>query len=87
MSDAFNEAVFENALVQYLANGALASNTSNEGVIRRNIINDDLVEGIISLPAQLFYTVQIPVSLWFISRNKEQKVKKHRILPQATLHE
>lgn len=75
MSDAFNEAVFENALVQYLANGALASNTSNEGVIRRNIINDDLVEGIISLPAQLFYTVQIPVSLWFISRNKEQKGK------------
>ena len=58
-----------------LANGALASNTSNEGVIRQNIIKADLVEGIISLPAQLFYTVQIPVSLWFISRNKEQKGK------------
>lgn len=58
-----------------LANGALASNTSNEGVIRKNIINADLVEGIVSLPAQLFYTVQIPVSLWFISRKKEQKGK------------
>lgn len=58
-----------------LANGALSSNTSNEGVIRQNIIKADLVEGIISLPAQLFYTVQIPVSLWFISRSKEQKGK------------
>ncbi len=58
-----------------LANGALSSNTSNEGVIRQNIVKADLIEGIISLPAQLFYTVQIPVSLWFISRNKEQKGK------------
>lgn len=58
-----------------LANGALASNTSNEGVIRKNIINADLIEGIVSLPGQLFYTVQIPVSLWFISRNKAQKGK------------
>lgn len=58
-----------------LANGALSSETSNEGVIRKNIINADLIEGIISLPAQLFYTVQIPVSLWFISRRKEQKGK------------
>lgn len=58
-----------------LANGALSSNTSNEGAIRQNIIKADLVEGIISLPGQLFYTVQIPVSLWFISRRKEQKGK------------
>ena len=58
-----------------LANGALSSNTSNEGVIRKNIVNADLVEGIVSLPGQLFYTVQIPVSLWFITRRKEQKGK------------
>lgn len=58
-----------------LANGALASQTGNEGEIRKNIINADLIEGIISLPPQLFYTVQIPVSLWFISKRKEQKGK------------
>ena len=58
-----------------LANGALSSTTTNEGNIRKNIINADLIEGIVSLPGQLFYTVQIPVSLWFISRNKAQKGK------------
>lgn len=58
-----------------LANGSLSSNTNNEGTIRKNIVNADLVEGIISLPSQLFYTVQIPVSLWFISRNKQNREK------------
>ncbi|MCR5731609.1 MAG: type I restriction-modification system subunit M [Sphaerochaetaceae bacterium] len=58
-----------------LANGSLSSNSNNEGVIRKNIVNADLVEGIVSLPAQLFYTVQIPVCLWFISRNKQNKGK------------
>lgn len=58
-----------------LANGSLASNSNNEGVIRKNILLDDLVEGIISLPPQLFYTVTIPVCLWFITRNKAQKGK------------
>ena len=58
-----------------LANGALASQTSGEGEIRKNIINDDLIEGIVALPAQLFYSVAIPVTLWFISKNKKQKGK------------
>ena len=58
-----------------LANGSLSSTSNNEGIIRKNIVNADLVEGIISLPPQLFYTVQIPVSLWFISRNKQNKGK------------
>ena len=58
-----------------LANGALTSNQSGEGEIRKKIIEDDLIEGIISMPAQLFYSVTIPVSLWFITKNKKQKGK------------
>ena len=54
-----------------LANGALSSQTGGEGVIRQRIIEADLVEGIIALPSQLFYSTQIPVSLWFLSRNKQ----------------
>ena len=56
-----------------LANGALSSTTNSEGDIRRQIIEADLVEGIIALPTQLFYSVTIPVTLWFITKNKQQK--------------
>ncbi|AXC66600.1 TPA: type I restriction-modification system subunit M [Salmonella enterica subsp. enterica serovar Newport] len=58
-----------------LANGSLSSQSGGEGNIRRKIVEDDLVEGIIAMPTQLFYTTQIPVSLWFINRNKKQKGK------------
>ena len=58
-----------------LANGALSTQSSGEGEIRKNIINADLVEGIVALPTQLFYSVTIPVTLWFISKNKKQKGK------------
>ena len=58
-----------------LANGALSSQSSGEGEIRKNIIEDDLVEGIVALPTQLFYSVTIPVTLWFVSKNKKQKGK------------
>lgn len=58
-----------------LANGSLSSQSGGEGEIRKNIINDDLVSCIIALPTQLFYTTQIPVCLWFLSRNKKQKGK------------
>lgn len=58
-----------------LANGSLSSNTSNEGVIRKNMVDADLVEGIVAMPTNLFYTVTIPVTLWFISRNKKNKGK------------
>lgn len=58
-----------------LANGALSSQSSGEGEIRRKIIEDDLIEGIVALPTQLFYSVSIPVTLWFISKNKVQKGK------------
>ena len=58
-----------------LANGALSTQSSGEGEIRRRIIEDDLIEGIVAMPTQLFYSVTIPVTLWFISRNKKQKGK------------
>lgn len=58
-----------------LANGALSSQMSGEGDIRKAIIEDDLVEAIVAMPTQLFYSVQIPVTLWFITRNKKEKGK------------
>lgn len=58
-----------------LANGSLSSQSGGEGEIRKNIIEDDLVSCIVAMPTQLFYTTQIPVSLWFLSRNKKQKGK------------
>lgn len=51
----------------------MASQTNGEGEIRKRIIEDDLVEAIVALPTQLFYSVQIPVTLWFITKNKKQK--------------
>lgn len=58
-----------------LANGALSSQTGGEGTIRQKIVEADLVEGIIALPSQLFYSTGIPVSLWFLSRHKQQPGK------------
>lgn len=58
-----------------LANGAVSSQQSGEGEIRKKIIEADLVEGIVALPTQLFYSVTIPVTLWFISKDKKQKGK------------
>ena len=58
-----------------LANGSLSSQSGGEGDIRKNIVNADLVDCIIAMPTQLFYTTQIPVSLWFISKRKKQAGK------------
>lgn len=58
-----------------LANGALSTQSSGEGEIRKNIIEADLVEAIIAMPTQMFYSVTIPVTLWFISKNKKNKGK------------
>lgn len=55
-----------------LANGALSTSTGGEDDIRKNIIEADLVEGIVAMPTQLFYSVTIPVTLWFLARNKKQ---------------
>jgi type I restriction enzyme M protein len=55
-----------------LANGSMSSNTGGEGTIRQKIIENDLVDCMIALPGQLFYTTQIPVCLWFITKNKRE---------------
>jgi type I restriction enzyme M protein len=54
-----------------LANGSMSSNQSGEGEIRQRLIEQDLVDCMIALPGQLFYTTQIPVCLWFLARNKK----------------
>jgi type I restriction enzyme M protein len=53
-----------------LANGSMSSNQSGEGEIRKAIIEADLVDCMVALPGQLFYSTQIPVCLWFLARNK-----------------
>ena len=53
-----------------LANGSLSSNTGGEGAIRRTLVEADLVDCIVAMPPQLFYTTQIPVCLWFLARDK-----------------
>ncbi len=53
-----------------LANGSMSSNSSGEGDIRRNIVEDDLVDCMVALPGQLFYSTQIPACLWILSRDK-----------------
>lgn len=58
-----------------LANGALSVQTGGEGDIRKKIIEADLVEAIVAMPSNLFYSVAIPVTLWFISKNKKNKGK------------
>jgi type I restriction enzyme M protein len=53
-----------------LANGSLSSQTNNEGEIRKNLIENDLVDCIVALPKQLFYNTGIPACIWFISRKR-----------------
>ncbi|MFA7165717.1 MAG: class I SAM-dependent DNA methyltransferase [Desulfoplanes sp.] len=54
-----------------LANGSMSTNTNSEGQIRAKIIENDLVDCMMALPGQLFYTTQIPVCLWFLTKNKK----------------
>jgi type I restriction enzyme M protein len=63
-------------MVTVMANGSLASQQSGEGEIRRNLVEKDLVECIVALPSQLFYTTQIPVCLWFLTRDKSGKARR-----------
>src|SRR6185369_2933198 len=53
-----------------LANGSMSSNQSGEGEIRKNIIEADLVDCMVALPGQLFYSTPIPVCLWFLARDR-----------------
>ncbi|MFZ5534066.1 MAG: type I restriction-modification system subunit M [Pseudomonadota bacterium] len=54
-----------------LANGSMSSNQSGEGGIRKNLIEADLVDCMVALPGQLFYSTQIPACLWFLARDKQ----------------
>ena len=56
-----------------MANGSMSTQTSNEGEIRKALIEADLVDCMVALPGQLFFTTQIPVCLWFLARDKRGK--------------
>jgi type I restriction enzyme M protein len=59
-----------------LANGSMSSNQSGEGEIRKAIIEADLVDCMVALPGQLFYSTQIPVCLWFLAKSKKADAKR-----------
>jgi type I restriction enzyme M protein len=59
-----------------LANGSMSSNQSGEGDIRQKLIEADLVDCMVALPGQLFYSTQIPVCLWFLAKNKNADAKR-----------
>lgn len=63
-----------------MANGSLTTMTGGEGKIRENLIRADVVDCIVSLPAQLFYTTGIPVCLWFLDRSKASSGERDRRL-------
>jgi type I restriction enzyme M protein len=54
-----------------LANGSMSSNQSGEGEIRRNLVEADVVDCMVALPGQLFYSTQIPACLWFLAKTKK----------------
>jgi len=61
-----------------LANGSMSSSQSGEGEIRKKIVEADLVDCMIALPGQLFYSTQIPVCLWFLAKNKNDGKRRDR---------
>jgi type I restriction enzyme M protein len=61
-----------------LANGSMSSNQSGEGDIRRALIEADLVDCMVAMPGQLFYSTQIPVCLWFLAKNKHDGKRRDR---------
>jgi type I restriction enzyme M protein len=61
-----------------LANGSMSSNQSGEGEIRKALIEADLVDCMVALPGQLFYSTQIPVCLWFLTRSKNDGTRRDR---------
>ena len=59
-----------------MANGSMSTSTKGEAEIRKNIIEDGLVDCIVTLPSQLFYNVAIPVCLWFVTKDKDNRKDK-----------
>ena len=66
-----------------LANGSMSANQSGEGEIRRAIIDADLVDCMVALPGQLFYSTQIPVCLWFLRKNKAAGANGNQVGPPS----
>ncbi len=56
-----------------LANGSMSSSQSGEGKIRKNLIEAELVDCVVALPGQLFFSTQIPVCLWFLARGRKRR--------------
>ena len=61
-----------------LANGSMSSQQSGEGEIRKNLVEADVVDCMVALPGQLFYSTQIPVCLWFLARDRKNGKYRHR---------
>lgn len=66
-----------------LANGSMSSNQSGEGEIRKALVEADMVECMVAMPGQLFYSTPIPVCLWFVSRRKSPKRAKETLFIDA----
>src|SRR5437762_7084553 len=66
-----------------LANGSMSSNQSGEGEIRKAIIEADLLDCMVALPGQLFYSTQIPVCLWFLRKNKAAGANGEKLDPAS----
>jgi len=62
--------------IMNLANGSMSSNQSGEGEIRKSLIEADLVDCMVALPGRLFYSTQIPVCLWFLTKNEAADAKR-----------
>ncbi len=59
-----------------LANGTMSSTASGEGEIRQRLIEDNLVDCMVALPGQLFYSTTIPVCLWFLAKDRSNGLVK-----------
>src|SRR5205085_11471340 len=66
-----------------LANGSMSANQSGEGEIHRAIIEADLVDCMVALPGQLFYSTPIPVCLWFLRKNKAAGANGEKLGPAS----
>ena len=70
-----------------LANGSMSSNQSGEGDIRKAIVEADLVDCMVAMPGQLFYSTQIPVCLWFLVKDKSGGAGPPRRSPKGALRD
>ncbi|HWQ43585.1 MAG TPA: N-6 DNA methylase, partial [Desulfosporosinus sp.] len=61
-----------------LSNGSMSTTFSGEDLIRKGVIEADLIDCMVALPGQLFYSTQIPASLWFLARDKSNGMKRNR---------